>query len=470
MTTQVDVLDLGVVVDAKGVLRASAEGDKLSKLLKQVSDAGPSGDDGSIRGIDIRWKMVGDTLISDIAALAKQCSALASINLTDNYIGDNGCRFLGLALAANPAIRTLILKGNRIGDSGAQALASVTSSATSLTDLDLRSNKIGRHGIQAIGGSLRTNSTLVSLNLGENFFGDEGALELAHALPYNSSLVTLGLRTNEITNAGGATLAVGVRDNHSLRHLDLVDNMITVRGSEAFCSALFQNTTLQSLDLRLNELPKKAQDGLLDAADLSFYRLEIPNSHKLAFCMALHPRLGEDSDLFTLALPEENPFKQALIDNRDGVIKRSKNDLLAFRKIALVEAAVKPEILPMSSYNEAPLGYETCFRQVLRLCINNFPRHIYFDGNEETSAREAAQINSRAASRMAGGPVSRTASGNEKPANEVATHGGGIDADAAWIDLALMTRVKHSPFKSKKAQITPVRSSGSGSGTGPLQF
>ena len=47
---------------------------------------------------------------------------MRSLNLNDNYVGEEGALALAEALAKNTAIRELQLKGNEMGDKGVKAI------------------------------------------------------------------------------------------------------------------------------------------------------------------------------------------------------------------------------------------------------------------------------------------------------------------------------------------------------------
>ncbi|KAI9206984.1 uncharacterized protein BJ171DRAFT_495373 [Polychytrium aggregatum] len=80
------------------------------------------------------------------------------------------------------ALKTLCLRGNRIGDPGAKSLASVLKSNRTLQALNLWDNRIGKEGAGELAEVLKFNSTLMSLSLGHNNIGDEGAAAFAKVL------------------------------------------------------------------------------------------------------------------------------------------------------------------------------------------------------------------------------------------------------------------------------------------------
>jgi Ran GTPase-activating protein (RanGAP) involved in mRNA processing and transport len=75
-----------------------------------------------------------------------QCAALAHLNLSGNFIKDEGAeRFAGV-LGQCSALTHLNLGDNRVGDAGAESLARVLGRCTALAQLDLYANDIGAVG------------------------------------------------------------------------------------------------------------------------------------------------------------------------------------------------------------------------------------------------------------------------------------------------------------------------------------
>src|SRR6516162_5776767 len=106
----------------------------------------------------------------------------------------NRVRGLPASIANLTALTTLDLADNSIGDEGAQALKGLTA----LTSLDLAYNRIGADGAQALKGLVN----LTSLDLRSNFIGDEGALALKRLV----NLTSLNLKGNGIGDEGAQAL------------------------------------------------------------------------------------------------------------------------------------------------------------------------------------------------------------------------------------------------------------------------
>ena len=113
--------------------------------------------------------LVGNNIGDDGAQALGGLTALTSLRLNDNNIGDGGARALG----GLTALTSLSLDHNNIGDGGAQALGGLTA----LTTLWLNDNNIGDDGVRALGGL----TALTTLWLNNNNIGDRGAQALLEA-------------------------------------------------------------------------------------------------------------------------------------------------------------------------------------------------------------------------------------------------------------------------------------------------
>ncbi|KAG0074152.1 hypothetical protein BGZ90_010976, partial [Linnemannia elongata] len=63
------------------------------------------------------------------------------------------------SLKTNPTLATLDLNNNSIGDNGSKALAETLKTNLTLITLYMRSNSIGNNGDQALAEALKINST-----------------------------------------------------------------------------------------------------------------------------------------------------------------------------------------------------------------------------------------------------------------------------------------------------------------------
>jgi Leucine-rich repeat (LRR) protein len=147
------------------------------------------------------------------AALFDALSRLEELDLAHN-----GLRGLPATIAGLTALTSLDLSDNKIGDKGAQALKDLNT----LTSLDISHNNIRSDGAKALKGL----AALTSPNLGGNKIGAEGA----KALTGLTALTTLDLSHNNI----GEGWMEALKGLSSLTDL----NLICIAGADDVAKAL----------------------------------------------------------------------------------------------------------------------------------------------------------------------------------------------------------------------------------------
>jgi chromosome segregation ATPase len=147
------------------------------------------------------------------------------LNLSDSFVGDDGCELVVRYLCENPGVSSLDLRGNGITSAGLSILSVAFAGRSSLRSLSLEWNNIG-DDISVFAEALSKNLSLQSLDLRNNRIGAEGASILAKVLETNSSLLKLDLRWNEIGLQGGRRLLTALSRTCFIRQLDLAGNKI----------------------------------------------------------------------------------------------------------------------------------------------------------------------------------------------------------------------------------------------------
>ncbi|CAG8734697.1 24805_t:CDS:2, partial [Cetraspora pellucida] len=98
---------------------------------------------------------------------------------------------------------------------------------TTLTYLDLSHNFLQNEGCKALAEALNENTKLTHLHLQNNYIGPEGGIVIALALQKNISLTHLNLSENKLGPDGGQALANALCKNKSLKHLLLWNNQLS---------------------------------------------------------------------------------------------------------------------------------------------------------------------------------------------------------------------------------------------------
>ena len=140
----------------------------------------PGFDDGALAAFS-------SVLISDPSPYARGTSALATLSLEGNRIGDAGVTALASAAerGALRTLRSLTLSRNLIGAGGVVALcaASRRGALVELRELNLFANRLRDSGIAALGAEVRQGAVraLRALYLGANGIGSDGLIALTEA-------------------------------------------------------------------------------------------------------------------------------------------------------------------------------------------------------------------------------------------------------------------------------------------------
>ncbi|CAG9319021.1 unnamed protein product [Blepharisma stoltei] len=149
----------------------------------------------------------------------------STLNLSDAFIGDEGCKMLAQYLKENPNIQILDLRGNNISQEGLKEILYALRAPNNISQISLEWNNIG-NDLMLLSETLMYNSTLKSLDLRNNRIGPEGTGFLAKLIENNKSLVKLDLRWNELSATGGRILAEALKKPHTISTVEISGNKI----------------------------------------------------------------------------------------------------------------------------------------------------------------------------------------------------------------------------------------------------
>jgi len=159
--------------------------------------------------------------IHSLAIGLANSQSLKTLGLVSVHIDDESVRVLMELLNGNCVLKELNLSWNHISDLGASYLAEhLKRQNQCLASLDLTQNSIGDQGAEMISTALRMNSTLKFLSLASNRIGATGANALARSLQENKSLQTLKLMKSSLEKDSWGAFLEALRSNHTLLDLD----------------------------------------------------------------------------------------------------------------------------------------------------------------------------------------------------------------------------------------------------------
>ncbi|KAF9556315.1 hypothetical protein EC968_008315 [Mortierella alpina] len=215
--------------------------------------------------LEMKAEKIGVKSLGLLSEALKTNSTVATLDLWDNSIGDDGAKTLAEALKTNRTVATLNLSGNSIGSDGAKALAEALKTNRTVATLNLAENSIGNDGAKALAEALKTNSSVATLCLRQNMIGSDGAKALAEALKTNSAVATLNLAYNSIGSGGANALAEALKTNSTVTTLNLAHNSIGDYGARALAEALKTNRTMATLNLWCNSIGNDGANALTEA-------------------------------------------------------------------------------------------------------------------------------------------------------------------------------------------------------------
>lgn len=154
--------------------------------------AGNVGADGEEVELSLSWQCIELEGAQALGRALRGNTAVTSLNLSCNALGDGGATALAQALrgSTDSALRVLNLSQNKLGDAGAAAIASLMQQV-SLEEVALNGNDIGDLGAKSLAQAVRECSTLRKLWLGDNMIGERGAESLADSLAASSEQIAV---------------------------------------------------------------------------------------------------------------------------------------------------------------------------------------------------------------------------------------------------------------------------------------
>lgn len=180
------------------------------------------------------------------------------INLRYYGIRPEGFRPMALALKLNRYVRVLDLTDNFISEDGCFHLGEMLIDNFTLAELNLSGCRIGPSGAEKLMANLHVNRGLRKLNLSRNKLLDEGVGYLAKAVSMGADITNVNLSYNDLTTNAVTALAESFEVNNKFTHLDLSWNSLVVpRAMELLCSNLANNKHLLELNFSWNALTSR---------------------------------------------------------------------------------------------------------------------------------------------------------------------------------------------------------------------
>ena len=287
------------------------------------------------------------------------------LNLSDSFIGDEGCDLVARYLRDNPGTQALELRGNNITGDGVIRLAPAFHSGCTIKRLSLEWNTIG-NGTAAVYDLLIDNTSVTSLDLRNNRIGPEGAGPLARLIEGNKTITALDLRWNDLGAEGSRILLQSLQSTspQTLTTLELSGNKVpdeTLHLLESLVKAgpgTSRREVVQEnlISARLVTREKVYSDELQAKYESNLYsqsRLEAKNA-ELELLLDQERKRTRDlqSDLLKELEAEKSLRAQAeetLISHREAVTQREAADDRSLQDLDIKLTAVINEKGALSS-------------------------------------------------------------------------------------------------------------------------
>jgi chromosome segregation ATPase len=169
--------------------------------------------------------ILADLAVSKLESKLSLQRGASSLNLSDSFIGDEGCALVASYIKENLGLHSLEMRGNSIAGEGLKHLASALRGQNFVRTISLEWNNIG-DSIGNLLDVLSYSSSLQYIDLRNNRIGPDGASAIARFIENSPSIAKIDLRWNELGVLGGKKLLNSVSRSRSLRVLELSGNKI----------------------------------------------------------------------------------------------------------------------------------------------------------------------------------------------------------------------------------------------------
>lgn len=187
------------------------EPDSFEYPTKEQQSAEPRADMKKILGIlesqktsqtlDLSDQFIGDEGAPIVAQFLASNNTFSVIELRGNHLSSDGFAHIFQVLKDSQTIKAIQAEWNQIGssNSGLEALHELAKASKTLTSVDLKNNQINSDAAHYIASIIRDSQTIESLDLRWNNLGDDGAKHIIEAIKNQSRKVRVDLSGNKIS-------------------------------------------------------------------------------------------------------------------------------------------------------------------------------------------------------------------------------------------------------------------------------
>ncbi|KAL5541621.1 hypothetical protein UlMin_009331 [Ulmus minor] len=209
----------------------------------------------ALKSLNLSNNALGEKGVRAFSALLKSQTQLEELYLINDGISEEAARAVCELIPSTENLRILHFHNNMTGDEGAIAISEVVKSSPLLEDFRCSSTRIGADGGVALSEALGFCAHLKKLDLRDNMFGVEGGVALSKALSKHADLKEVYLSYLNLENEGALAITNVLKESApSLEVLDMAGNDITVDAVPALAAFIATKKLLTKLNLAENEL------------------------------------------------------------------------------------------------------------------------------------------------------------------------------------------------------------------------
>ena len=177
---------------------------------------------------------------------------LCTLTFTDNWIGQALCEGFFDFMQQQKQLESINLSLNWLGDEGIIELLKALNPNTHR--LNLSCNDFYKNGLEAICHYLLCKDHVEEIDISYNNLDEGSAEKIAVVLKENHSLHKIRINSNHLNSRGCGLIAESLQYNQGLASLDISDNSLSTRDAKNLIQSACASPTLKQLNLRSNGL------------------------------------------------------------------------------------------------------------------------------------------------------------------------------------------------------------------------
>ena len=277
-----------------------------------------------IQYLDFSFSKIGNNGLNFIVESIKINNSLRKINISDNYLGNDGIKQLTENLNKN--ILFLDISNNHFEPNACSYLSNYLSESK-IEKLIMSNNKIKLVGIKELFPGLEKCINIKYINLRGNDLEEQCCKIISDFLKLNHSIIKLNLSKNKIDAKGMNELVDGLIVNDSIKELNLQNNLLDDFCGKVTSRLLIESNSLEKLDLSNNKIKEigclEISKGLLSSNKLTHFSISSNDIGNLGASYLL--KALEENNIIKFLNLSSNSLDNDLIGNIKCFLEKNKS-------------------------------------------------------------------------------------------------------------------------------------------------